>query len=66
MGYAIGIKSDHLYASAFVGLAVMILLFPAPALVSKVLNGVQKQKMQAVSISSAYNVLSYIELPDSI
>ena len=34
--------------SSFVGLAVMIILFPVPAWVAKTLSGVQKAKMKAV------------------
>jgi hypothetical protein len=36
-------------SSSFVGLAVMIVLIPVPAWVASLMQGVQKQKMKAVS-----------------
>lgn len=40
--------------SAFVGLAVMILLAPVPARVASLMGGVQKEKMKAVSCSTFF------------
>jgi hypothetical protein len=46
--------------SALVGLAVMVALIPIPAMASKLLNGVQKKKMAAVSMTWNLHSLSMI------
>ncbi|PSR81762.1 hypothetical protein PHLCEN_2v6271 [Hermanssonia centrifuga] len=53
--------------SAFVGLAVMILMFPVPASVAKLMDGVQKKKMKATdarvqNVTEMMTVLRMIKL----
>ncbi|KAF7797043.1 hypothetical protein EIP86_008235 [Pleurotus ostreatoroseus] len=53
--------------SSFVGMVVMVSLFPVPALVAKILSGVQKQKMKATdarvqNVTEMMNVLRMIKL----
>ena len=42
--------------SAFVGLAVMILLAPVPTWVASLMSGVQKEKMKAVSCRNSLTI----------
>jgi len=44
------VQTERHFSSAFVGLAVMVILFPVPGYVAKMIQSVQKEKMDKVSL----------------